>query len=79
MTIIGHVQDGRIVFEPPVVLPEGAQVRVEIVDEQREDAGTAAGVPSLAEKLLKYAGQAEGLPADFARRHDHYVRGIHDE
>ena len=25
--------------------------------------------------LLRYAGCLEGLPADFAAEHDHYIRG----
>ena len=79
MTINGHVQDGRIVFDSPVVLPEGAQVRVEIIDENRPDAKASADERTLAQKLLKYAGQAEGLPVDFSRRHDHYVHGVRDE
>ena len=26
--------------------------------------------------LLKIAGRIEGLPADFARNHDHYLHGL---
>jgi hypothetical protein len=25
--------------------------------------------------LLKFAGKAEGMPADFAAQHDHYIHG----
>lgn len=27
------------------------------------------------ESLLEIAGTAEGLPSDYARQHDHYLRG----
>jgi len=72
LTLHGHVVGGVIVLEPPVTLPEGAQVRVSVVQPATLPAGE---LPPLAEKLLKYAGKAQGLPADMARNHDHYIHG----
>ncbi|MEI7940256.1 MAG: hypothetical protein WCK27_26530 [Verrucomicrobiota bacterium] len=34
-----------------------------------------ASVRSWGEALLEVAGTAEGLPADFAHNHDHYLHG----
>jgi hypothetical protein len=31
MTLQGYVHDGRIIFDPPAVLPEGAEVQVEVI------------------------------------------------
>jgi hypothetical protein len=33
MTYAGHVQDGQIVLDYSVVLPEGARVKIDLVDE----------------------------------------------
>lgn len=64
MVLDGTVVNGHVVLDPSQPkLPEGAKVRVELVDE-----------PTLA-FLLKYAGKAKGLPADFAEHHDHYLHG----
>jgi hypothetical protein len=68
MTYHGRVQNGQIVLDEAASLPEGAAVRVEVID----------GVPSeqtIWEKLLELAGTVEGLPADLAENHDHYLYG----
>ena len=72
LTLEGHVVGGVIVLEPPGALPEGARVRVSVVEPAAPPTGD---LPTLAEKLLKYAGKAQGLPADLARNHDHYIHG----
>jgi hypothetical protein len=72
MTLFGHVQDGRIVFEPPVLLPEGVQVRVEVVEAKPASNGSP---PSLLETLGDVVGAIDDLPEDFARNHDHYLYG----
>ena len=63
----GHIKDGVVVFEEAAP-PEGAEVRVEVVE--RADAQ-----PTIWQKLQKYAGAAKGLPSDLARNHDHYIHG----
>jgi hypothetical protein len=37
---------------------------------------TQDGVDSLREMLLSFAGAANGLPADMAHNHDHYLYGV---
>ncbi len=74
MTVLGHIKNGVIVPDQPVVLPEGAAVRVEVLP-LTEKKPEHAAQPSLVEKLLKYAGAATDLPADLARNHDHYIHG----
>lgn len=79
MTVHGHVKNGVVVVDGPVVLPEGAVVRMEVVDSLTNEA-TGNGSPgTLSEKLLKYAGKASGLPRDLARNHDHYIHGTPKE
>lgn len=73
----GHVQDGRIVLDGPVSLPEGAEVSVQLHDSSRESTSSTAGaIPeTLQEVLIRYAGTAVELPPDAARNHDHYLYG----
>jgi len=68
MTYRGHVENGAVVLDESVSLPEGAEVRVELLAEK-------GGEPTLREVLLKYAGKAKGLPTDAARNLDHYLYG----
>lgn len=67
MTYRGHVENGVIVLDDPVVLPEGMGVRVEF--EEYDDGRT------LAERLRDVIGIVEGLPSDMAENHDHYLHG----
>ena len=69
MTYKGRVQDGVVVLEGPERPREGAIVRVEEV----ASSSTLPPTPAR-ETLEQLAGQAEGLPADLAERHDHYRR-----
>jgi hypothetical protein len=74
MTLLGHVKNGTIVFDPPVVLPEGAAVQVEVVAASDEKAST---IPrqTLLERLGNVVGSIDDLPEDMARNHDHYLYG----
>lgn len=76
MDLEGTVVNGVVVPDEPERLSEGARVR--IVGGEVTAAGSAPVLrrPSaLAERLLKLAGTAPGLPADMARNHDHYIHG----
>ena len=68
MVYRGHVKNGVVVLDETPDLPEGAEVKVDVVTaEERE--------PTLGARLMKYAGKLEGLPPDLARNHDHYLHG----
>ena len=67
MTYRGHVENGLVVLDEPASLPEGARVRVEPEEAERE--------LTLAERLKDVAGILKGLPPDFAAQHDHYIHG----
>ncbi|MFN0011035.1 MAG: hypothetical protein ACKVS8_05250 [Phycisphaerales bacterium] len=65
MTFRGHIENGRVTLETGTILPEGANVRVEVV---RGTKTGAVAKPSARKKvaglpgLLKFAGSVPGLP-----------------
>jgi hypothetical protein len=59
-------------------LPKLSRDELEQVDaklRQLLEAKPGTGAKSWGEALLELAGTAEGLPADFAHNHDHYLHG----
>lgn len=75
MVYRGHVKGGVVIVESPAVLPEGAEVRVEVVPADSEGPLLDEQGQTLGQKLMKYAGRATGLPEDAALNHDHYLYG----
>ena len=68
MEISGTIHNGVVVLESDVRLPEGMRVVVTAPDD-------ALRPPTHYELLQDVIGQAEGLPEDMARNHNHYLRG----
>jgi hypothetical protein len=69
--LLGQVQNGVVVLEGGASLPDGTAVRVEPVE--------LLDPPNrLQSQLLAWAGKGVDLPADLARRHDHYLHGQDD-
>ncbi|HWG42291.1 MAG TPA: antitoxin family protein [Gemmataceae bacterium] len=66
MTLMGHVQNGVVVFDEPVTLPEGTEVEVTVRDKLDNR-------PSLWDRLNDVVGKADGLPPDASSRIDHYL------
>ena len=61
MTYHGRIQNGQGVLDAAVTLPEGARVRIDLLD--ADGAETAEeNVPSLYERLKPIIGMARGLP-----------------
>jgi hypothetical protein len=76
MTYKGHVENGTIVLDDPVELPEGAVVKIEVANrEQPDDADTPE--PSFAERYRPFIGALDGMPEDWSQNHDHYLREEH--
>ena len=75
MVYRGYIKGGVVVLESPNALPEGAEVRVEIVPAETEGPLLDEHGQTLGQKLMKYAGRAVGLPGDAALQHDHYLYG----
>jgi len=68
MTLRGHIQNGMVVLDEPIALPEGSIVKVEPINVPDD-------IVSLREALLKLAGTVDGLPEDLAENHDYYIHG----
>jgi hypothetical protein len=64
----GTVSRGTVILPPEAKLPDGAQVRIEAIED------VPAPEP-VGKKLLALAGVVKGLPKDFAENHDHYIHG----
>ncbi len=66
----GTVHQGVVVLDPPASLPEGQAVKIVV-----EAASNKTQTETVGQRLMKFAGTIEGLPADFALNHDHYLFG----
>ena len=66
MSITATVENDTIKLPAGVHLPDGTEVRVDLVEQER---------PSLAERYADLIGIAEDLPPDLARNLDHYLHG----
>jgi len=74
MTLLGHVQNGVIVLDQDVPLPEGAAVEVQVIVPPPQPSPESE-LPTLAETLKDFIGVLEDLPEDAATNHDHYLYG----
>lgn len=73
MTYMGHVENGTIVLDEPVTLPDGATVKIEFavaLPVADENSG-----PSFTERFSEVLGKARSLPEDAAEDHDQYLYG----
>lgn len=77
MTYRGRVTNGVVLLDPPNALPDGVEVRIEVIPSEIESLLLDENSQTLGEKLMKYAGRAVGLPEDAALNHDHYLYGTH--
>ena len=69
MTYIGRIKGGVVVFDGEQKPGEGTLVRIEPVESPVEE--SAPG-----NRLLKWAGRIEGLPADSSIQLDHYLYSL---
>lgn len=66
MTYRGTVTGGVVVPRRGVQLPEGADVRIEVLKQR---------VKRRVPKIMRHAGKAKSLPADASKNVDHYLYG----
>jgi hypothetical protein len=69
MSYKGTIQNGQIKLPPDAVLPEGANVLVDV--ELQEEVPVA----DFAHELLKLA-RPRDWPTDMSLNHDHYLHGL---
>jgi hypothetical protein len=72
VTYLGHVENGVVVLDGQIALPEGAQVRVDLLGKPIENIPEESN-PSIYERLQSVAGKAQGLPVDASMQVDHYL------
>lgn len=70
MSITAIVENDTIKL--PVHVPDGTRVEIVLPG---ENATATSPRKTFAERYAKYEGIADGLPADFAENHDHYLHG----
>ena len=75
MTYRGHVKNGVVVLDERVKLPEGAEVKVDLLAASA-DGPVDEEIPTLYERLKPFIGKAHGLPPDAAANLDHYLYGV---
>ncbi len=66
MTYRGHIQNGTVVLDELVPLPEGTLVEVDV---------RAPAARTLLERFAGLVGACPELPPDMAQNHDHYLHG----
>lgn len=74
MTYHGLIKNGQIAWDTPGRLPEGAAVKVEVLESSVDGQSSQIG-DSLSSLLLRHAGKGRDLPSDLAAHHDHYAHG----
>jgi hypothetical protein len=74
MSYHGHVKNGMVKIDEPVALPEGAGVRVELLDNAASQSSDQEGL-SLYDRLKPVIGTAQGLPPDASLNVDSYLYG----
>ncbi len=68
MSVIGVVENGKVVLPSETKLPNGTRVRVEPLPAEGPEA-------PLVDAFREYIGIFDDLPSDLARNHDHYIHG----
>lgn len=77
MSLEGHIENGVVVFNEPVSLPDGTPVRVEVVPAvSHEGQGMAERTGHFLNHYKDVIGTVTDLPADAALNHDHYLYGL---
>ena len=79
MTYQGTVQNGVVVFDNGLSLPDGTVVTIVIPTENATPDATPEQ-PTIWQKLSELGRQVESepcdLPSDLAANHDHYLHGL---
>lgn len=75
MPFDGHIENGRVVLDAPVPLPDGTPVRVEAVAPGISVSHPDTASRTLAERYPSIVGVNVNLPPDAALNHDHYLYG----
>ena len=75
MTYRGHIENGVVVLDDLIDLPDGSRVQCELtaLDTPRSpEPNSNSGMYS---DLMEFAGSVKGTPSDGSRNHDRYLYG----
>ena len=72
MAYRGRIENGTVVFDEPVELPEGSPVQVTLCSALSDEEDR---IPTLYERLKPVIGKAKGLPPDASKNKYHYLYG----
>ena len=72
MTYHGHIENGQVIFNEEVNLPNGTEVTVFVRAKGKDG---EEEVPTLYEQLEPFIGKIDGLPPDASQNIDHYLYG----
>jgi hypothetical protein len=75
MVYRGRVKEGVIVLDDPSALPDGTEVTVRPLKSKLAEPAKNKPGRKVRQGLMKFAGQASGLPADASKNVDHYLYG----
>jgi hypothetical protein len=75
MVYRGRVENGVVVLDQPVSLPDGTEVSIRDLRRKSKNKGKSVCRPGVGQALLRLAGKAVGLPPDASRNVDHYLYG----
>ena len=75
MVFRGRVENGVVVVDEPVSLPDGTEVSIRAMPTKPKRGGKSVRKPAVGRALLRLAGKAVGLPPDASRNVDHYLYG----
>jgi hypothetical protein len=75
MTFHGHVQNGNVVLDGTIGLPDGTPVTVIASQPPVVADSTQREIPSLYERMKPIIGIADHLPPDASQNIDHYLYG----
>ncbi len=84
MVFRGHVRNGMVRLDEPAMLPEGAAVRIEVVENAREtcpESNREEKPTSIEQELTAIwqdlpAHELASLPRDLTNNLDHYIYGV---
>ena len=76
MVFLGIVRNGLVVLDNGAMLPEGAQVRVELVCPPPNKGEVTGQEETLYDRLKPFIGVLDDLPPDMSVNLDHYLYGV---
>ncbi len=77
MTYQGYIQNGALVLDAPIDLPEGSRVECVVHAVEKQESNFMHHKGGLYDDLLEFAGKVSGLPEDASENVEHYLYGCH--